>query len=426
MRLVVIGGVAAGLSAASRARRVDPSLDVVVLEKSRHVCYGACGLPYFIEGRVRRLDQLTVYTPQWLEQERGIGIRTEAEVLSISHPRREIALRGEKIRYDKLVLATGARRDLALIRGSAESHVHRMDTWDDAAALSEFLKNRRPSNAAIAGAGYIGLEAAEALRSQGLAVTVYEAAADVLGREDPWLTARIRAHLERCRVELRLGSPLSAIPQADVVVLACGLKPNVDLAADAGVETGRTGAIRVTERMETNLHGVYASGDCAEAIHLVSGRPVWFPLGTTANKMGRVAGACAAGRRERFAGIVGTSIVRVCGLGVGVTGLSPSQARREGFDPVSSSIDGLDKARYFRGHSTAVTLTADRRTGRLLGAAILGEDGVAGRVNVVAMALHHRSTIEEFEALDLAYAPPFSTVWDPLLIAAHELRKLLH
>jgi NADPH-dependent 2,4-dienoyl-CoA reductase/sulfur reductase-like enzyme len=301
-----------------------------------------------------------------------------------------------------------------------------MDTWDDAAALSEFLKNRRPSNAAIAGAGYIGLEAAEALRSQGLAVTVYEAAADVLGREDPWLTARIRAHLERCRVELRLGSPLSAIPQADVVVLACGLKPNVDLAADAGVETGRTGAIRVTERMETNLHGVYASGDCAEAIHLVSGRPVWFPLGTTANKMGRVAGACAAGRRERFAGIVGTSIVRVCGLGVGVTGLSPSQARREGFDPVSSSIDGLDKARYFRGHSTAVTLTADRRTGRLLGAAILGEDGVAGRVNVVAMALQHRSTIEEFEALDLAYAPPFSTVWDPLLIAAHELRKLLH
>jgi NADPH-dependent 2,4-dienoyl-CoA reductase/sulfur reductase-like enzyme len=426
MRLVVIGGVAAGLSAASRARRLDPSLDVVVLEKSRHVCYGACGLPYFIEGRVRRLDQLTVYTPQWLEQERGIGIRTDAEVLSISHPRREIALRGEKVRYDKLVLATGARRDLALIHGSAESHVHRLDTWDDAAALSEFLKNRRPSNAAIAGAGYIGLEAAEALRSQGLAVTVYEAAADVLGREDPWLTARIRAHLQRCRVELRLGSPLSAIPRADVVVLACGLKPNVDLAADAGVEIGRTGAIRVTERMETNLHGVYASGDCAEAVHLVSGRPVWFPLGTTANKMGRVAGACAAGRRERFAGIVGTSIVRVCGLGVGVTGLSPSQARREGFDPVSSSIDGLDKAPYFRGHSTAVTLTADRRTGRLLGAAILGEDGVAGRVNVVAMALHHRSTIEEFEALDLAYAPPFSTVWDPLLIAAHELRKLLH
>ncbi len=426
MRLVVIGGVAAGLSAASRARRLDASLDVVVLERSSHVSYAACGLPYFIEGRVRSLDQLTVYEPAWLESRRGLRIRTEAEVLSVSHPKREIALRGERIRYDKLILATGARRDCSAIRGADEPHVFRMDTWDDAAVLKQFLEKRRPARAAVAGAGYIGLEAAEALRSNGLAVTVYEAGADVLGREDPWLTARIRAHLERCRVDLRLSTPISAIPDANVVILACGLKPNVALGADAGVELGRTGAIRVTDRMETNLHGVYAAGDCAEATHLVTGRPVWFPLGTTANKMGRVAGACAAGRRERFPGIAGTSIVRVCGLGVGSTGLSPGQARREGFDPVSASIDNLDKAGYFRGHSTAVQLTADRRTGRLLGAVIVGEDGVAGRVNVVAAALHHGALVEEFEMLDLAYAPPFAPVWDPLLIAAHELRKLLH
>jgi NADPH-dependent 2,4-dienoyl-CoA reductase/sulfur reductase-like enzyme len=191
------------------------------------------------------------------------------------------------------------------------------------------------------------------------------------------------------------------------------------------VHFGSTGAIQVNERLETNLHGVYACGDCAEANHLVTGRPAWIPLGTTANKMGRVAGECAAGRRERFPGITGTAIVRVCGLGVGFTGLSEAQARREGFDPVSARVDARDKARYFRGRPTSVGLTADRRSGRLLGACVIGEDGVAGRINVVATALTAKLDIEQFSMLDLAYAPPFAPVWDPLLTAARQLRKLL-
>jgi NADPH-dependent 2,4-dienoyl-CoA reductase/sulfur reductase-like enzyme len=207
--------------------------------------------------------------------------------------------------------------------------------------------------------------------------------------------------------------------------VAAGLKPNVELAEQAGVELGRTGAIRVSERMETNLAGVFAAGDCAETLHLVTGKPVWIPLGTTANKMGRVAGANAAGVRERFAGVAGTSIVRVCGLGIGSTGLSLAQARAEGFDAVSAAITALDHPRYFGGRPTAVELVADRRTGRLLGGLVLGEEGVAGRVNVLAAGLHKAMTVDEFGQLDLAYAPPFAPVWDPLLIAAQQLARRL-
>jgi len=422
MRLVVIGGVAAGLSAASRARRLDPSLHITVFEKSPHISYGACGLPYYIEGQVRSLDQLRVYTPEYFARERNIQVRTNTEVVAISHARRELTLHGgERVAYDKLVLSTGARRDLP-----PHDNLFKLDTWADAEKLQAFLRRHNPKRAAIIGAGYIGLEAAEALRAQGLAVEIYQRSGDLLKRQDPWLTALLAKHLERCRVAIHFHSAVTTPPDADLVILAAGMKPNVKLAADAGIEIGRTGAIRLTDRMETNLHGVYAAGDCAEVTHLVTGRAVWQPLGTTANKMGRVAGASAAGARERFPGIVGTSIVRVCGIAVGLTGLSEAQARREGFDPVSAQIEALDRNRYFRGHPVHVQLTADRRTGRLLGGAVVSEDNAAGRTNVIATALHHRATIEDFANLDLAYAPPYATVWDPLLIAAQQLDKLLH
>jgi NADPH-dependent 2,4-dienoyl-CoA reductase/sulfur reductase-like enzyme len=191
------------------------------------------------------------------------------------------------------------------------------------------------------------------------------------------------------------------------------------------VRRGSTGAIAVDERMQTSLGGVYAAGDCAETMHLVTGRPTHIPLGTTANKMGRVAGANAAGARERFAGIVGTSILSVFGLGIAMTGLSESQARREGFSPVAARIEARSRPRYFEGRLTSVELVADRGTGRLLGGVVIGEQGVAGRINVIASALHSRMKIDEFAGLDLAYAPPFATVWDPLLIAAQQLVQRL-
>jgi len=423
MHLVVVGGLAAGLSAASRARRVDRSLDITVLEKGPTISYGACGLPYYIEGQVRSIGELTVYTPEFFERERDIRIRTNSEVAAIRHAQRELVLSsGDRVRYDKLIWAAGARPERR-VEGAMV-----LQTDRDAMVLDTFLRERKPRTAAVIGGGYIGLEMATSLRARGLTVTVYDCNSDLLGREDAGLTKVLLERLERCRVAVALGQQVRSREQvkADLVLEAAGLRPNVEVPAEAGVQLGRSGAIAASEYLETSLNGIYAAGDCAEALHRVTGRPVWIPLGTTANKMGYAAGSNAAGRRERFHGVVGTSIVRVGGLGVGMTGLSEAQARREGFSPMSATIEDYDRPRYFRGRKVRVTLTGDRSSGRLLGGTVTGDEGVPGRVNTIATALTAGMTVEDFAQLDLAYAPPFATVMDPLLIAARQLARLLH
>jgi NADPH-dependent 2,4-dienoyl-CoA reductase/sulfur reductase-like enzyme len=260
-----------------------------------------------------------------------------------------------------------------------------------------------------------------------LKVAIASRGKNALNRCDPELTSLLTKHLERFGVEIRWNTPVQSIEKekVDLVLIAAGIQPNVEIAQDAGVEIGRCGAIRVDDRMQTNLAGVYAAGDCAETYHLVTARPEWVPLGTTANKMGRVAGANAAGHRERFSGIVGTSILSVFGLGIGITGLSSEQARGAGFSPVETHIQARSKPGYFGGRPVTVQLAADRKTRRLLGGYVLGEHDVAGRINVIAMALHTGMRVEDFEGSDLAYAPPFAPVWDPVLIAAQQLMKLL-
>jgi NADPH-dependent 2,4-dienoyl-CoA reductase/sulfur reductase-like enzyme len=424
--LVVIGGVAAGLSAAARARRVDPHLEIVVLEKGPVISYGACGLPYFVEGRIRDASDLIVYTPEYFRKERNIDVRTGARVVAVSHPRREVTLEsGGRVRYEHLVISTGGRCDTSGTAG-LPPNVFTLHTVEDATRLRGFLREKQPRKGVVVGAGYIGLEAADALRRNGLRVTVLERSQQLLLRDDEWWTALVRKQLAANGVDLQCGVDVRSFDYpGDVVVLAAGFKPNVELAAQAGIEIGRSGAIGTDDRMETNLRGVYAAGDCAEVRHLVTGRPTWIPLGTTANKAGRVAGANAAGGRERFAGIVGTSIVAVFGMGFATTGLSASQARAEGFSPVTAQIEAKSKPGYFQGAKTSVELVADRATRRLLGGSVVSEDGAAGRINVIATALHSGLRVDQFEQLDLAYSPPFSTVWDPLLIAAQKLLKQL-
>jgi len=424
--LVVIGGVAAGLSAAARARRVDPRLEILVLEKGPAISYGACGLPYFVEGRIRDARELIVYTPEYFRKQRNIEVRTGARVVAISHPRREVTLEsGARVRYDHLVIATGARCDTCGL-DALPPHVFTLHTLDDATRLRAFLSEKKPRHGVVVGAGYIGLEAADALRRNGLRVTVLERSQQLLLRDDEWWTALVRRQLSDYGVELRCGVDVRSLDlPADIVILAAGFKPNVELAAQAGVEIGPTGAIHTDDRMETNLRGVYAAGDCAEVSHLVTGRPTWIPLGTTANKTGRVAGANAAGARERFAGIVGTSIVAVFGMGFATTGLTAGQARAEGFAPLAAQIEAKSKPGYFHGSKTSVELVADRATRKLLGGSVVGEDGAAGRINVIATAIEAGMRVDQFEQLDLAYSPPFSPVWDPLLIAAQQLLKEL-
>ncbi|MBM3736719.1 MAG: hypothetical protein FJW39_13135 [Acidobacteria bacterium] len=417
MRLAVIGGVAAGMSAAARVRRLDPGAEITVIERGPVASYSACGLPYWIDGRVRDWRELIARSAAGFAESR-IEVRTGCEAVAIAHSKRQVRLAsGEAIPYDKLIIATGARPSRVF------PGAFHLNTLGDAVRLKEHLTVTPPGRATVIGGGYIGLEAVEALRANGWSVRLVTRGADLLGRGDAQLTATLVRHLNRCRVPVTLNHAVDGPLDTELVVAATGLKPETALAFDAGIELGRTGAIRVTEHLETNLHGIYAAGDCAESTHLVTGRPVWIPLGTTANKMGRIAGANASGRRERFPGVAGTAIVRVCGLGVGVTGLSASQARKEGFQPVSARIEARDKPRYFRGRLTSIELIADRSSGRLLGAHVLGDDGVAGRVNVVATAITKRMTVDEFQYLDLAYAPPFAPVWDPLLVAAQQLMK---
>jgi len=433
MALVVIGGVAAGLSAAARARRLDPRLEITVLEQGPDVSYGACGLPYLVEGRVREARELMVHTPEYFRKERNIDVRTGARVSAIAHSRREAVLEdGGRVRYEHLVIATGARCDRAGIAGADQPHVFTLHTIRDAERIRAFLAARRPKRAVVIGAGYIGVEMADALRRNGLRVTVLERGPNVLLRDDAELTGAVRRQLERHGVELRCQAEVRTIEAdrvagipCDMVVLAAGFKPNSDLAAEAGVEIGPSGAIRATDGMETNLRGVFAAGDCAEVTHLVTGRPVSFPLGTTANKTGRVAGANAAGGRERFPGVVGTSIVGIFGMAFATTGLSAQQARAEGFSPVAARIEALSRPAYYEGRKTTVELVADRHTRRLLGGCVIGEEGAAGRIDVIAAALHARMRVEDFEQLDLAYSPPFTPSWDPLLIAAQQLTKQL-
>jgi NADPH-dependent 2,4-dienoyl-CoA reductase/sulfur reductase-like enzyme len=426
MRLVVVGGVAAGLSAASRARRLDASLDILVLEKGSRVSYGACGLPYFIEGQAESIDELTVHTPEFFRRERRIEVRTNAEVTAVRHPQRELRLAsGDRVGYDRLIWAAGARA-LRPARSNDRTFVLRTDT--DAERLEAFLSARRPKTAAVIGGGYIGLEMVTALRARGLAVTLYESQGHYLHRDDDWLTAHITERLERSRVKVRLRTPAGSPEQMgeDLILWCAGAQPNVALLADAGASTGRSGALAVSDRCETTLPGVWAAGDCAETNHIVSGRPVWIPLGTTANKMGRVAGANAAGGRERFPGVAGTSIVRVAGLAVASTGLNVAQARLEGFRPAGAVIEAQDRPRYFRGRKLQVELVADRGTHRLLGCTVTGDEGARGAINVVATALASRMTLDDFLSLDLSYTPPYSTAMDPLLIAAQQLARELH
>lgn len=445
-RLLVIGGVAAGLSAASRARRLDPQLRITVLEQGRHISYSACGLSYFVGGQVRRAEELLVYSPEFFRERRNIEVLTGMRAVEIEPGRRRVRAvsvetqREQVFPFDRLVIATGSRPDWPAIPGMDLAGIFQGNNLEGALALRAFLENRRPRRAAILGGGYIGLEYAEALRGQGLNVAVFHSGAELLEGFDREITERVEETLARHGVEVLKGTPATAIlgegrvqqvasaagrREADLVLVATGVVPCAELAEAAGIATGLAGAIAVDDRMQTSLPGVYAAGDCAQTVHLVTGRPAYIPLGTTANKQGRVAGENAAGGHARFAGVVGTAVTRVFELGCARTGLSEAEAHAAGYRVASVVIEHASRAHYFGSKKMRVKLLADGASGRLLGGQLVGEEGVAKRVDVLATALHARMDIEQLAGLDLSYAPPFAPVWDPILIAANAMARKL-
>jgi NADPH-dependent 2,4-dienoyl-CoA reductase/sulfur reductase-like enzyme len=448
-RVVVVGGNAAGMTAASRAKRLDPSLSVEILEAGPRIAYSICGLPFAVSGRVPDLEDLVLFTPESLQNERGIKAQVNRRVAAILPSRRAVEVEDratgarDVIPYDLLLVATGYRPLVPEIEGSNAEGVFTASRLEDGEAILSWIETRKARRAVLLGGGYVGLEMAEALVERGLEVAVVERAPHVMASLDPEMSALVEEELaakgvrvlagrvpERIStssgcvdaVELRSGS--LRIP-ADLVLVDVGVAPRVELAAGAGIRLGPTGAIAVSEHMETSVPGVYAAGNCAECIHLVTGRPVSIPLGTVAAKQGRVAGENLAGRRSRFAGALGTSIVKLFGIAAASTGLSATAAEREGYRTVTATIRGRFEAHYFGSRPGTVKVVAERGTGRLLGGQIVGSPEGAARIDVLAAALAARMTMPEAAGLDLAYAPPVAALWNPILVAMNVLAREL-
>ncbi|MFC6719023.1 FAD-dependent oxidoreductase [Natrialbaceae archaeon GCM10025810] len=442
---VVIGGDAAGMSAASKVKREDPDLDVIVLEKGEWVSYAACGMPYYVKGDVEDLDDLVTVTPEEFRDERGVDLRTGAEVVDVDPENEyvtvETADETYEQPYDDLLVATGASAIEPPFGGLELEGVFTIHDMDEADAIEEYVTGRGPETAAIVGGGYVGIEMAEALSARGVDVHLYEMLPHVLQPFGEAVAEVVEDHLRARGVDLHLETAVSGfvgderveaveledetVP-ADVAIVGVGVAPNTDLAEAAGVELGPTGAIATDEYGRTNYENVYAAGDCAEATHLVTGEPDHVPLALTANRAGRAIGQTVTGDPTPVGEIAGTAIVKAFDLGAARTGIvDEDRAREAGFDPVSVTISASTRAHYYPdGAELTVTLIADRESGQLLGGTVVGREG-AKRIDTVATALTAGTTVTELQNADLAYAPPFSPVWDPILTAAKVLNGKL-
>jgi NADPH-dependent 2,4-dienoyl-CoA reductase/sulfur reductase-like enzyme len=413
-RLVVIGGDAAGMSAASQARkrRDADDLEIVAFERGRATSYSACGIPYWIGGAVEQEADLVSRTAEE-HRANGIDLRMRTEVVAIDLERRRVTARDldsgreSEEPWDSLVYATGSVPMRPRAEGFDAPGVHGVQTLDDGRALIAALDGGGVERVVVVGGGYIGLEIAEACQVRGLDVTVVDRSATPVGTFDPDIGA----------VDTASGRRLPA----DLVVLGLGVRPNVALAEAAGIPLGASGGIAVDARMRTGVPGVWAAGDCVESVHRLSGQRVVVALGTHANKQGRVVGINLGGGYATFPGVIGTAVTKVCDLEVARTGLSEAEAKAAGYCFVTASVDSTTRAGYFPGAAAIrVKLTAEKRSGRLLGAQIAGREGAAKRIDVLATALWNEMSVDEVLGLDLSYAPPFAPVWDPVLIAARK------
>ncbi|MDQ2728624.1 MAG: FAD-dependent oxidoreductase [Actinomycetota bacterium] len=437
-RLVVVGGDAAGMAAASVARRRSPDMEIVALEKGPWTSYSACGIPYLIGGEVAHLEDLISRPPEKFREVR-IDVRTGHEATGIDLDARTIEVdnmarsRTYRLGFDLLHLATGAVPRRPPIPGLDAAHVHGVQTLADARDLLADAADRRPEHVVVVGSGYIGLELAESFLQRGASVTVVEQGSEVLPALDPPMGALVGRAMRSMGINLRLGEALEEVEDsvvrtsagtipADLVVLGMGVSPNSELAVKAGLTVGLRDAIVVDRQQRTSAEGVYAAGDCCQSVNIVSGLPAYSALGTVANKQGRVAGINLASGYATFPGVAGTAVTRICRTEIGRTGLNTNEAIAAGFGFATTTIETTGHAGYMPdADPMTVRMLAEKVTGRLLGAQIVGGPGAAKRVDVLAASLAAGFSVEDLMMLDLGYAPPFSSTWDPVQVAARVL-----
>jgi NADPH-dependent 2,4-dienoyl-CoA reductase/sulfur reductase-like enzyme len=439
-RLVVIGGNGAGLSAASYVNRRRPDIETLIFEKSPYASYGSCGLPYYIEGLIKDPMELIAVSIDELREKRGLDVRPLHEVISLDCEKKQATVidlknRNEfNIPYNWLVISTGAIPIHPPIPGMDLKGVFTLRSLEDGIYLGRFLKENSLRSVVIIGGGYIGMEMAEAFSIQEYEVTLIEKLPRVLPNFDVEFSDKVEEKLKEKGISLRLGTELKAIRGngtvmgvmtdaeeigADLVLMGVGIKANAAIAKEAGIEIGQTGAVKVNSRMETNIQGVFACGDCAEAYHRILNRNVWIPLGDTANKQGRIAGANIVGEGISFPGIIGSAATKVFEYEVARTGLGEIEAMTEGFEVETSVIEAGTRAHYYPGRKLIkIKLIAEKGSGKLLGAQAIGEEGVSKRIDVLATAIWNGMTLNEIAWLDLTYVPPVAPVWDPILVSA--------
>ena len=445
MNFVIIGGDAAGMSAASRARRTMPDLKVTVLEKTMDVSYSACGMPYNIAEAHKKIDDLVVRHAHVFREKQDINLLTGHYVDHIDLAGKTVggaSVDNQKFEfpYDKLLIATGASPIIPDLPGFDLPGVLGLKSLEDGRKIKHFLKDRSVKKVIIIGMGYIALEMAEALCARDIKVDMVKPRPVFLPWLDEQMAQLVKDEVKTNGVNMYPGHKVERIDQAttgrlsvvcsdltlegDMVLVAVGITPNSDMAEKAGIELGIKKSIAVDRGLKTSDENIYAAGDCADAFHIVTGQKAWIPLALRANRAGWAVADNVCGKDVQLPGIVGTSVFKVFELEVARTGLNAQAAEKAGFDPVEVTIKTRSRAHAHSGSLTIwLRMTGDRKTGRLLGTEMVGKEGVAHRINAPAVALHGHMTVEMFGQSDMAYAPPFGPVWDPMLTTANQLLK---
>lgn len=449
MKLVVVGGNAAGMSGASKAKRRQPDLEVEVLEAGDDISYSTCGVPFLVEGLVEEADQLRVLSPA-KAQKRGLKIHTQTKVIAMNPYTKEVVYEGpqgrDSVHYDRLLLATGTRPRNPFEGGNLPG-VHTIRHLGDGLRLRDALDAKKSPNVAVIGGGYAGLEMAAAMQARGAQVNLF-ARKRLLSTMDEDITDGLAAWLAEADIEVHLNADVKRITgekrvegvevgkkshEADAAIVAVGLEPCTEFAVKAGIASDKAGYLLVDDQMKTNLHDVWAAGDCVAAKHLITGQAAPLPLALPANRMGRIAGDNIGASLDKipgpgmyYGGGIGTTVIRLFGLAFAKTGLSEHEAKSAGFDVASSLIESPTKAGYMPElGEMAVKMVGDRDTGKLLGVQLACPEDAALRINSAAVAIHAGMKVARLADVETAYAPPFSPVWDPILVAASECAKHL-